>query len=187
MCGKQQQAGRAPGWWLTAPRARGPVSPETGLNGSSKAALALPGWKAEPDKGRHCVLLQRPRGRPSMGPQTGTRPGSRPCNSRQASALRGKNFSLPSQKEICALILVCQNVNCLACVCLCVYFKKKTIKYWRRKWQPTPVFLLGKSYGPRSLAGGSPGSQKSQTRLSKTTATTYHVKEYFSYYLGYQL
>ena len=24
---------------------------------------------------------------------------------------------------------------------------------WRRKWQPTPVFLLGKSYGPRSLAG----------------------------------
>ena len=125
MCGKQQQAGRAPGWWLTAPRARGPVSPETGLNGSSKAALALPGWKAEPDKGRHCVLLQRPRGRPSMGPQTGTRPGSRPCNSRQASALRGKNFSLPSQKEICALILVCQNVNCLACVCLCVYFKKK--------------------------------------------------------------
>ena len=31
------------------------------------------------------------------------------------------------------------------------------------------------------------GSQKSQTQLSKTTATTYHVKEYFSYYLGYQL
>ena len=22
---------------------------------------------------------------------------------------------------------------------------------WRRKWQPTPVFLLGKSYGQRSL------------------------------------
>ena len=26
---------------------------------------------------------------------------------------------------------------------------------WRRKWQPTPVFLLGKSYGQRSLAGHS--------------------------------
>ena len=27
---------------------------------------------------------------------------------------------------------------------------------WRRKWQPTPVFLPGKSYGQRSLAGYSP-------------------------------
>ena len=24
---------------------------------------------------------------------------------------------------------------------------------WSRKWQPTPVFLLGKFYGQRSLAG----------------------------------
>jgi len=24
---------------------------------------------------------------------------------------------------------------------------------WRRKWQPTPVFLLGKSHGWRSLVG----------------------------------
>ena len=24
---------------------------------------------------------------------------------------------------------------------------------WRRKWQPTPVFLPGKSHGQRSLAG----------------------------------
>ena len=27
---------------------------------------------------------------------------------------------------------------------------------WRRKWQPTPVFVLGKSHGQRSLAGYSP-------------------------------
>ena len=27
---------------------------------------------------------------------------------------------------------------------------------WRRKWQPTPVFLPGKSHGQRSLAGFSP-------------------------------
>ena len=27
---------------------------------------------------------------------------------------------------------------------------------WRRKWQPTPVFLPGKYYGQRSLAGYSP-------------------------------
>ena len=27
---------------------------------------------------------------------------------------------------------------------------------WRRKWQPTPVFLPGKSHGQRNLAGYSP-------------------------------
>ena len=31
---------------------------------------------------------------------------------------------------------------------------------WRRKWQLTPVFLLGKSYGQRSLAGHSPQGHK---------------------------
>ena len=28
-----------------------------------------------------------------------------------------------------------------------------TFMHWRRKWQPTPVFLPGKSQGPRSLVG----------------------------------
>ena len=31
---------------------------------------------------------------------------------------------------------------------------------WRRKWQPNPVFLPGKSHGQRSLAGYSPWSLK---------------------------
>ena len=31
---------------------------------------------------------------------------------------------------------------------------------WRRKWQPTPVFLPGKSHGWRSLAGYSPWRRK---------------------------
>ena len=35
---------------------------------------------------------------------------------------------------------------------------------WRRKWQPTPLFLPGKSHGWRSLAGYSPwGSKESDT------------------------
>ena len=37
--------------------------------------------------------------------------------------------------------------------------KKKLFKEganWRRKWQPTPVFLPGKVHGQRSLAGCSP-------------------------------
>ena len=32
---------------------------------------------------------------------------------------------------------------------------------WRRKWQPTPVFLAGESHGQRSLAGYSPWGCKS--------------------------
>ena len=34
---------------------------------------------------------------------------------------------------------------------------------WRRKGQPTPVFLPGKSHGQRSLVGYSPWGHKSQT------------------------
>ena len=31
---------------------------------------------------------------------------------------------------------------------------------WRRKWQPTPVFLPGKSHGQKSLVGYSPWGRK---------------------------
>ena len=34
---------------------------------------------------------------------------------------------------------------------------------WRRKWELTPVFLPGKSYGQRSLEGHIQGVTKSQT------------------------
>ena len=34
---------------------------------------------------------------------------------------------------------------------------------WRRKWQPTPVFLPGESHGQRSLEGYSPWVCKSRT------------------------
>ena len=39
-----------------------------------------------------------------------------------------------------------------------------SVDNWRRKWQPTPVFLPGKSHGRRSLVGYSPrGRQESDT------------------------
>ena len=31
---------------------------------------------------------------------------------------------------------------------------------WRRKWQPTPIFLPGNFHGQRSLAGYSPWGRK---------------------------
>ena len=37
--------------------------------------------------------------------------------------------------------------------------------HWRRKWQPTPVFLPGESQGQRSLVGCSPWGCWSQTQL----------------------
>ena len=43
--------------------------------------------------------------------------------------------------------------------------------HWRRKWQPTPVFLPGKSHGQRSLAGSSPECHKSQMGLSMNSGT----------------
>ena len=38
------------------------------------------------------------------------------------------------------------------------------IYIWIRKWHPTPIFMLGKSHGPRSLVGYNPwGDKESDT------------------------
>ena len=46
---------------------------------------------------------------------------------------------------------------------------------WRRRWQPTPVFLLGKSHGERSLVGYSPRGRKSLTWLNDWAHTYTHT------------
>ena len=38
---------------------------------------------------------------------------------------------------------------------------------WRRKWQPTPVLLPGKSHGGRSLVGYSPWGRKESDRTER--------------------
>ena len=43
---------------------------------------------------------------------------------------------------------------------------------WRKKWQPTPVFLPGESPGQRSLKSYKRGSQKSHMGLSSETTNT---------------
>ena len=43
-----------------------------------------------------------------------------------------------------------------------------TFMHWRRKWQPTPLFLPGESHGRRSLVGCSPWGR---TELDTTEAT----------------
>ena len=47
---------------------------------------------------------------------------------------------------------------------------------WRRKWQPTPVVLPGKSHGWRSLVQATVhGVAKSRTRLSDFTSLHFHI------------
>ena len=40
-------------------------------------------------------------------------------------------------------------------------------KCWRRKWQPTPVFLPGESHGQRSLVGYSPWGRKESDTIER--------------------
>ena len=43
-------------------------------------------------------------------------------------------------------------------------FKGNNVNMWKRKWQPTPLFLPGESHGQRSLEGYSPrGLKESDT------------------------
>ena len=45
---------------------------------------------------------------------------------------------------------------------------------WKRKWQPTPVFLPGKSYGKRSLVSYSPwGCKRVKHNLMTTTTSSF--------------
>ena len=48
---------------------------------------------------------------------------------------------------------------------------------WRRKWQPTPVFLPGESQGQRSLVGYSRwGRKQSDTTEQLSTAHIYYIR-----------
>ena len=51
---------------------------------------------------------------------------------------------------------------------------------WRRKWQPTPVFLPGESYVQRSLGGFSHGVATSLTWLSDFTLSGFGSKRSWS-------
>ena len=51
-----------------------------------------------------------------------------------------------------------------------------TFMHWRRKWQPTPVFLLEKSQGQRSLVGYSPwGHRRLRHDLKTKSQETYYL------------
>ena len=47
-----------------------------------------------------------------------------------------------------------------------------TFMHWRRKWQPTPVFLPGESQKQRSLVGCCLGVAQSRTRLQRLSSSS---------------
>ena len=51
---------------------------------------------------------------------------------------------------------------------------------WRRKWQPTPVFLPGKSHGRRNLAGYIPWGRKELNTTEATQRLSMHVNDVFA-------
>ena len=46
-----------------------------------------------------------------------------------------------------------------------------SIPLWRRKWQPTPVFLPGESHGRRSLVDYSPRGRKESDTTERNRCT----------------
>ena len=70
-------------------------------------------------------------------------------------------LKMVKQKHCCLAQLLAKSQTQLICFHFHFSFSE-----WRRKWQPIPVFLPGKSHRQRSLAGTVHGVAKSQTRLS---------------------
>ena len=58
-----------------------------------------------------------------------------------------------------------------------------TFMYWRRKWQPTPVFLPGVSQGQGSLVGCHLwGVTQSRTRLKWLSSSSYSWDSFFFFF-----
>ena len=107
-------------------------------------------------------------------------------------AIHGNN---PSVHQVMTDLRACGICTCVVCVyvcvcvCVCMHIglpwwfsgKESTCKCrrcgfnpwvgkisWRKKWQPTPIFLLGKSHGQRSLACYTPWGHKRIVLSHKT-------------------
>ena len=50
-----------------------------------------------------------------------------------------------------------------------MWYPSRILLPWRRKWQPTPVFLPGRSHGQRSLIGYSPWGCNARVRYDLAT------------------
>ena len=69
--------------------------------------------------------------------------------------LCGRPASKMAPSDLCPLgyVQFPPTVNRFDCVTSCCCLVTKSCRDWRRKWQPTPVFLPGESQGLGSLVG----------------------------------
>ena len=108
-----------------------------------------------------------------QGHQCGCRGISYNCDVLHAAhmlLLRGRNFrdavkywNLPAGFRYAVKYWIClHNFRYVVKYWICLQCKRPGLNPWvrkipwRRKWQPTPIFLPGESHGQRSLAGYSP-------------------------------
>ena len=88
--------------------------------------------------------------------------------------LKGGSSHLPVQWQLLKSTRLPQGLRDRESVCQCKRCRLDPwvgkIR-WRRKWQPTPVFLPGESHGWKILAGYSPWDCKESTQLSGFTFT----------------
>ena len=59
-------------------------------------------------------------------------------------------------------------------------FSLFTFMHWRRKWQPTPVFLSGESQGRGSLVAAIYGVAQSWTRLKWLSSSSIHSNSLYT-------
>ena len=84
------------------------------------------------------------------------------CNMIYYSIKLKKKMGLPRWRSVKVL-----NWQCRRCKRREFYPLQLGRSPWRRKWQPTPVFLPGKFFRQRSLVGYSPGSHEDWRSLAR--------------------
>ena len=110
---------------------------------------------------------------PSPGnlPDPGIEPGS---PSLQADALTSEPPGKPAEVHKEGRINIWKEINLIFfhLVLRCLLGISFLLMNWRRKWQPTPVFLPGKSHGWRSLVGYSPWGHKESDTTERLHLTS---------------
>ena len=93
-----------------------------------------------------------------------------PCPSSSPLAFLLRSFALLFQphRSLPLDLLWCSITKSLSKKIFYSLKVKSVLLPWRRKWQPTPVFLPGESYGWRNLVGCCP---QSHTESDRTKAT----------------
>ena len=97
-------------------------------------------------------------------------------------------FHSPQRKRLVFSMVFCSSVGRRICMqCRRPGFDPWVGKIpWRRKWQPTPVSLPGKSHGQRSLVGCSPWGCK-ESGTTEWLTLTQHLQRVKAHFYGLRI